>query len=161
MRPRITITALASSVLVLSATSVPATAATAGAQPDDGQYCMTISSGQTWCAPTEAGLDAVKADVLGNRAAESHLMRAYDQANKTGPYWDKYGTACDTDADADGDFALPSAWNDRISSFQGFSNCQIKLYEHGDLTGTSYGPTTSTNYVGDAINDKTSSVRVY
>ena len=64
-------------------------------------------------------------------------------------------------ADVDGSYALPSAWNDRISSFQGFGNCETKLYQNGDFTGSTYGPVFATDYVGATMNDEASSLRVY
>jgi hypothetical protein len=54
-----------------------------------------------------------------------------------------------------------TTWNDRISSFQGFSNCQIRIYENANFTGATDGAFTATDYVGDAMNDRTTSVRYY
>ena len=71
------------------------------------------------------------------------------------------GLAAIRSADVDGSYALPSAWNDRISSFQGFGNCETKLYQNGDFTGSTYGPVFATDYVGATMNDEASSLRVY
>lgn len=66
------------------------------------------------------------------------------------------GTVGDTDAEQ---ASTPAGWNDIVSSFQNFSNCWTKIYEHNNFGGSSYGYTSSTGYVGDAMNDRTSSVR--
>ena len=86
---------------------------------------------------------------------------SYDAANRTGAYYALYGTACDTKADIDGSYTLPSSWNDRISSFQGFGNCETPLYQNGHFTGSTYGPAFATDNVGATMNDQTSAVRVY
>ena len=140
---------------------MPATSAGAAEAPP---YCMgIIGSSQSWCAETEAGLAAIRSTVLGARSAlaSTRLVDLYDAADRTGSYYSLYGTACDTNADVDGSYALPSAWNDRISSFQGFGNCETKLYQNGDFTGSTYGPVFATDYVGATMNDEASSLRVY
>jgi hypothetical protein len=131
-----------------------------------GDYCMAIiTTGQSWCAASELELNAIRAQVFATRsitpAATSHLVDLYDAANRTGAYYALYGTACDTNADLDGSYTLPSSWNDRISSFQGFGSCETKLYQNGDFTGSTYGPAFATDYVGATMNDEASAVRVY
>jgi hypothetical protein len=113
---------------VIAAGLIPATSAAAATESD---YCMAIiTTGQSWCAATEAELDAIRSRQLGSRsiapAATSHLVDLYDAANRTGAYYALYGTECDTNADLDGSYTLPSSWNDRISSFQGFGNCESR-----------------------------------
>jgi hypothetical protein len=148
---------------VIAAGLTPATTAAAATETD---YCMAIiTTGQSWCAATEAELDSIRARQMGSRAiapaATSHLVDLYDAANRTGAYYALYGTACDTNADIDGSYTLPSSWNDRISSFQGFGNCETRLYQNGDYTGSTYGPIFATDDVGATMNDETSAVRVY
>jgi hypothetical protein len=153
-------------LLAATAIAITLSPATSASALGTGDYCMAvITTGQSWCAASEAELDAIRAQVFATRsitpAATSHLVDLYDAANRTGVYYALYGTACDTNADLDGSYTLPSSWNDRISSFQGFGNCETKLHQHGDFTGSSYGPVFATNYVGATMNDQTSAVRVY
>jgi hypothetical protein len=49
-------------------------------------------------------------------------------------------------------------FDEKISSFVGFSNCQIKLYEGEYMTGSSFGFSSRSWYIGDAMNDEASSV---
>ena len=156
------ITALLVSTVIVAGLT-PATSAAAATESD---YCMAIiPTGQSWCASTEAELDSMRARQLGTRAiapaATSHLVDLYDAANRNCADHALYGTACDTNADIDGSYTLPSSWNDRISSFQGFGNCETRLYQNGDFTGSTYGPAFATDNVGATMNDQTSAVRVY
>jgi hypothetical protein len=54
---------------------------------------------------------------------------------------------------------LPSAWNDRISSFKTWYGCSGTIYDGTAGSGASYGPSTAASSVG-SMNDKASSVRV-
>ena len=68
---------------------------------------------------------------------------------------------CDTNADVD--FTLgtvPSGWNDRVSSFQGFNNCSIRLWKNGGATGASWGPATVADTVG-SLDNQASSMTFY
>jgi hypothetical protein len=56
-----------------------------------------------------------------------------------------------------------ATYNNEISSFQGYSNCDAKLFENISFNaspGATYGPYASSNDVG-AMNDKASSARFY
>lgn len=53
--------------------------------------------------------------------------------------------------------SVPSGWNDIISSFRGYSVCWTRIFEHANRTGASFGHAPDTSYVGDAMNDRTSS----
>ncbi|MDX2604323.1 hypothetical protein PV379_41955 [Streptomyces caniscabiei] len=66
---------------------------------------------------------------------------------------------CDTNPDVDwqlGSYS-PSGWNDMVSSFLGYSSCETRVWEHDNYGGANYGAYTNSGYVGDAMNDKTSS----
>ncbi|MGA2929299.1 MAG: hypothetical protein ABSG43_25580 [Solirubrobacteraceae bacterium] len=54
---------------------------------------------------------------------------------------------------------VPYGWNDVISSFDSYSNCWTKLFENANFTGATYGFADSTSYVGDAMNDRASSIQ--
>ncbi|WUI02816.1 beta/gamma crystallin family protein [Spirillospora sp. NBC_00431] len=49
-------------------------------------------------------------------------------------------------------------WNDRISSFETFANCQANHYENAGGRGVDHGYRNSTRHMG-AMNDQTSSIR--
>lgn len=53
--------------------------------------------------------------------------------------------------------SVPSGWDNIISSFRGFSNCWTRIWENPNRTGSSFGFTSESSYVGDAMNDRTSS----
>ncbi len=54
-----------------------------------------------------------------------------------------------------------AAWNDRTSSFQGFANCQVKVFDNQSYGGTSLGPLAQSSNAATAMNDRTSSVQFY
>lgn len=53
---------------------------------------------------------------------------------------------------------MPDGWNDTISSFTGFSGCWTKIYEDAAFQGASLPYRGERTYVGDAMNDQTSSM---
>lgn len=73
----------------------------------------------------------------------------------------KASTPCDTNADVDHSWAsLPAGFADEISSFTGSNSCQVKLFKNVSYGGISVGPSSSSSYVGDAMNDQASSVQL-
>ena len=76
---------------------------------------------------------------------------------------DKLVTAsgdCDTNADVDFELgSMPSGWNDRVSSFKSFGLCATKIWENTSFGGASYGFTVNSTYVGNAMNDRASSIQ--
>lgn len=64
------------------------------------------------------------------------------------------GSFSDVDAWFDG---VPAGWDNVISSFRGFSVCWTRIWEHPNRVGASFGFAPDTSYVGDAMNDRTSS----
>lgn len=147
---------------LIAACVVPAAPAAANTG-SEGDYCVAdISTDLMWCTATASELDALRAG--GDLGLDSSylLVDLYADINRTGSYLALYGPSpCDASGDLDGSYTLPGAWNDRISSFQGHNQCDTKLYEHGNYTGLTYGPVYATNWVGSAMNDKASSLRVY
>lgn len=55
---------------------------------------------------------------------------------------------------------LGSAWNDQISSFRAFSNCNERLWVDANFGGN-FEDGTSVSYVGDWMNDRGSSVQFF
>jgi hypothetical protein len=72
------------------------------------------------------------------------------------------GSSGCTAADDTVDFSVAfvgNDWNDIISSFRTFSGCRVKHYEHRDFGGASLPYQTTQDYIGDAMNDQTSSLQ--
>jgi len=134
-------------------------------------YCSaSIDTGLVTCAVTENGLRAALQPATASptsapiAATTTYVLgRLYDDANRTGAYFEITASGpCDTSPDVDWELSsLPTVWNDRASSFQGYSNCELRVYENTAFGGLSYGAYAFTDYVGDPMNDRTSSVRFY
>ncbi len=151
-------------MLTVAVTPAQAVTVAGGALP----YCnRDLDTGVETCASSESGLRVALAESAGPTsyaAATSYVLaRLYDDINRTGVYYSLTGSApCDTSADLDLELAnIGSTWNDRVSSFQGYYDCQIRVYADASFGGSSYGAYTYTDYVGAAMNDLTTSVRLY
>ncbi|BBC33031.1 uncharacterized protein SGFS_043250 [Streptomyces graminofaciens] len=84
----------------------------------------------------------------------------YQHANYGGASFTLTGDyGCDTNADVDWQLSSfsPYGWNDTVSSFLSYSDCETRLWEHDNFGGASYGAYVNSSYVGDAMNDKASS----
>lgn len=141
--------------------AAPATAATAVGAEDSLPYCsLNLSTSQLVCAPTEAELLAKRGRSV---AADYVLAKMYDSAGNTGSYLEiLFSSPCDTNSDVDYSVSnVGSTWNDRISNWTGYSECQVHIYENSSWGGASCGAYTSSSYVGDAMNDRTTSIRFY
>lgn len=57
--------------------------------------------------------------------------------------------------------SMPSGWDNVVSSVQVGSRCGISLYENGTFGGAQLNVEANTTYVGDAMNDRTSSWKLY
>jgi hypothetical protein len=70
------------------------------------------------------------------------------------------GTCTSTLSDIDWQLSpLAPGWNDVISSFHSYANCWTKLWENTGFWGGSYGFVGDSSYVGDAMNDRASSIQ--
>ncbi|MFI6474504.1 hypothetical protein ACIBL5_30070 [Streptomyces sp. NPDC050516] len=81
-------------------------------------------------------------------------------ANYQGATYTVTGGTC-TATTSDVDFyinSMPGGWNDVISSFRSYANCYTKLYEDNNRTGATYGFVGDSSYVGNAMNDRASSI---
>jgi len=56
--------------------------------------------------------------------------------------------------------AMPSGWNDRVSSFTTAGTCRVKLWANTGYSGSTYGPADSASSLG-AMNDEASSYQIY
>jgi hypothetical protein len=56
--------------------------------------------------------------------------------------------------------SMPSGWNDRISSARAYADCaRSEHYEHNDFGGSMFDCHSECSYIGNAMNDRTSSIR--
>lgn len=69
------------------------------------------------------------------------------------------GNGCDADRGVEWSVGELTHWNDEISSFVGANGCGVKHFEHQNFNGASTPWSQSDNYVGDAMNDRTSSIK--
>lgn len=144
MRTRISITT--ASLAILLATAAPAHAA-------GDQACMlNLDTGAFSCGTASPS----------PMASTYVLATLYTNANYGGSSLAlQASTPCDTNADVDHSWAtLPAGFADEVSSFKGANNCQVKLFENINFTGNTVGPASSMTYVGDAMNDKASSIHL-
>jgi hypothetical protein len=124
-------------------------------------YCsLNLDTKEEVCADSEAELVAKK----GKQPRATYILaKMYDHADYGGSYLEVTASnACDTNSDID--YSIPnvgSTWNDRISSWRGYAQCQIRIYENASFGGASYGAYTNSSYVGAAMNDRTTSIRFY
>lgn len=149
-----------STLITLGVVAAPA----ASADPAP-QFCtLNISTGDFSCTtvdPAQAG-PLARAAVTGGTAVL--LGRFYDDANRDsadGYFNVTAASGCDTSPDLD--FTLgtvPSGWNDRVSSFQGYNNCTIKIWKDGNASGTSWGPASYADSLG-TMNNQMSSATFY
>ena len=144
MRTRIPVTASALALVIATATP---------AHADEPVDCvLNLDTGALTCAP-----GAVASLTTTYTLARLYTASGYGGSSLTL----EASTPCDTNSDVDHSWAsLPSAFNDTVSSFTGYNNCQVKLFEHVSYGGSSVGPATSMSYVGDAMNDEASSVQL-
>jgi hypothetical protein len=56
-------------------------------------------------------------------------------------------------------FSMPSGWNDEITSFRSFSNCQTVLFEHNGFFGATTQKAVDLSFGGSAMDDRASSIR--
>lgn len=73
----------------------------------------------------------------------------------------KVGFTCTTSG-SDLDFGLgnmPTGWNNAVSSFKNYANCDANHYDGAGFTGLSTGYADSTTNIGSSMNEKTSSIK--
>ncbi|MEV7007763.1 hypothetical protein [Streptosporangium sp. NPDC051022] len=94
------------------------------------------------------------------QASEFVIGIEYVHANYDGGYLIfAAGAPCDDDNEVE--WRLPyldSGFNDKISSFESYSDCEANHYEHFEYGGSSTGWRGHTSYIGSAMNDQTSSI---
>lgn len=96
--------------------------------------------------------------------ASTVIGTEYQHASYGGAFWNvtvsPNGFTCTTSTgNVDAEIGSIGGWNDFISSFKTYSNCWAKHYEHNFYGGASVGYSGSQSYIGNAMNDRTSSIR--
>jgi hypothetical protein len=170
---------LALTTVVAVGTMAPARAATAD---DPAQACGVVAdTGATACFATSAELESWVESETGtssvsavpddqeapaarvSAASDSSFLLAifYQDANYGGASWSVFATgACNKNKSTwEWEYQFTSH-NDWASSFQGFSNCQVEIFDNIDFTGTTLGPVAQSANVG-AMNDRTSAARFF
>lgn len=69
------------------------------------------------------------------------------------------GTGCDNDDEVEWKVDSLGSFNDMITSFRTYADCQANHFEHIDFGGSSTGWLDSTSYIGAAMNDQSSSIQ--
>lgn len=159
--------------VVLGSVAMPVLVAqAAAAEPtDSGRFCSIRAETQKMvCVATEAELPKARemAAARGGVAptATYIIAKLYDNAGydaSNGVLEVTSGAACTSSrSDVDTQLGTLGGWDNRISSFQGFANCAVKLFESNYFAGSAYPGTgyyVSSSNVGAAMNDQASSVR--
>jgi hypothetical protein len=159
VRPRRTWAVVAALATVVSLGVVAAPSATAATDPD--KYCtLNISTGDLTCSSADPSAGAR----LNRAAVESGtsyvLGRFYDSIDldpSDGYFTITAQSQCDTSPDLD--FVVgtvPAGWNDRVSSFQGFNYCSIRLWRNGGASGAYWGPSLLANVLSTMDNQASS-----
>lgn len=168
----------AAAVVMLAA--VPAVATPAAQAAQARSYCATnVGTGATACfkggaevisfisggyvkvAPgTKVISDQQRASIATSPAAQYILNISWADDNYTDANHYFYASGdCDTNADVDWSIGtMPTGWNDRITSFKSYGLCATKLWEN-TFSGSSFGFVVNSTYVGDAMNDRASSMQ--
>ncbi len=103
-----------------------------------------------------------RTDTRTSRAASNtHVVGVfYWEGNYTGHTWiARAGRPCLNDGSWDHRWRDLGGWNDAISSLQLAGNCYVRAWEHSDYGGATQYYTSDTAWVGDAMNDRISSLQ--
>lgn len=166
---------------VFAALLAAPSAAASGAAGASGKHCVTaLESGETTCyasfaeavshlsggkvqdisSPREL-TDAV-VDRIDAGAASVTVGVLFDDRDFRGDTQIFSGPgACVTSRGVDYQANIPLRFNDRTTSFQGFSRCLVEIYEHTNWAGTWEGPYRSKASVDTFLNNKASSVKFW
>lgn len=164
--------------VVLGSVAAPVLVAqTAAAAPtDSGKFCSIRAETQKMvCVATEAELPQARAQAAGTTTSARGdvtpmavviVGKLYDNAgyDESAGYLEVQSGALCTSSRTDVNVSLGTlgGWDNRISSFRGFGNCGVKLFENTYFGGSAYpgsGFYTQSSNVGVAMNDRASSVQ--
>lgn len=151
-----------------ASTATPPSAAT----PDE--HCgIKIESGEHACFSSLAQVNRWAHRDAGQRrgarpAVNLRVASFFDREQMQGDSLTMFRSeTCDNDSDMDYQLRdlTDRGWDNRIDSFKGFGNCEVKLFEHdnanADKAGFTFGPVFLATIVSDAMHDQASSVRLY
>ncbi|GII92045.1 hypothetical protein [Sinosporangium siamense] len=140
-------------------------AATGGAitnAPADPAEAVNDAAFNAQLKPSGKGESAADAGASSARRQQV-IGIEYQHSNHQGASYTFTGNRNCTGPTTDVDFwfAFPggSPWHDIISSFRNYSNCFTAHYEHSNFTGRSTPYQDDRDYIGDYLNDRTSSLR--
>jgi hypothetical protein len=145
------------------------TAAARGVPQSSGDYCaVNLDTGAVACVDDAADADSAKAEVLGTRSRGQSVLasyligRFYDNANfnTAAGYIDFFGSSpCDaTLTPRNFGWSPMGSWANRVSSFQGYSNCLIRVWSNTGYTGSNLSYRANEDNLGATMNDNTESV---
>jgi hypothetical protein len=129
------------------------------------------TGGQVQDAPSDAHAAALdegftaklNAPAVAHRQALASVVLGieYEHSGYRGSsyiFYAPYG--CDSSADADWQRSpMPGGWDNRVSSYRVYSNCVVDHWQNPGFTGRHTGLTGARSYIGDYMNDRTSSIR--
>ena len=93
--------------------------------------------------------------------ADVPVATFHEHINFSGINWTQNGPNHCTASIADTDYSLPAmtGFNDVVSSFQGKSACWVKLYEHANFVGATFGYDSWAASIG-SMNDRASAYKI-
>jgi hypothetical protein len=108
--------------------------------------------------------NALRAAVGAPAASDTIISIEYldrDKDEKGGQQIWTADKGCPDSNSNDVDHKAPDVgWTDnQISSFQGYTNCMVTHFDGKSYGGASIGPSWGKDYIGDAMNDRTSSLQ--
>jgi hypothetical protein len=127
---------------------------------------VTDAPTDPWAAATDAGLDATlnaaaeRSSLIGTGAdtviSIEYLDRNFDGGTQI---WSAGGGCNDTLNNVDHEAGDVTWVVNQISSWRSYANCWVKHYENPNFGGDSIGYLPTRSYIGDAMDDRTSSIR--
>ncbi|RKS79015.1 hypothetical protein BZB76_0453 [Actinomadura pelletieri DSM 43383] len=110
-------------------------------------------------AMADSGLDR-RLNGLGTAGPGIVLAIEYADSDYAGRHNIYTGSAgCDNDDGVEWRVESLGSFNDMITSFRNYADCQANHYEHIDFEGASTGWLNDTPNIGEAMNDQTSSIQ--
>lgn len=132
-----------------------------GVAPVEAQelnYCwFNADNNESKCFSTEAELRQSTTSRASMLNSEYLVAQLYQHAGYRGSYAQIFDSrACSKQVRYK---SMPSGWNDAVSSFKVYGGCTVRVWEDGGASGASSNWVGSMSYVGDALNDRISSIQ--
>ena len=151
---------------VIQATAVPIGQDVTDAPPVVSPRCFsTFSQAINFATagrvalPNDATPEALDESALADASATQYVLSIeFEHRNHGGSSHTFYGSKTCKDATY-WEYSVPSSWNDRISSSRAYSDCNHTYhYEHPGYVGAMVDCGRGCSYIGDAMDDRTSSI---